>query len=168
MSEQFPWLPEMEPFAKYGGDWNRYEEALYSFFKQDFLDSKPVFRGTRLATKRFPISQGKEATFWHMISEGKTEDDRTPDFSRCERIRWPKPIIEHEAELGIKVWKNQRERNTRICIWLEAENYLIILDERKDYTLFWTAYLVERDHSKQKLQREFEDYWRKKASPTKS
>jgi hypothetical protein len=78
-------------------DWNRYLDALYAWFTQDFIDSKPVFQGRRLGLKRHPMSHGKEATFWHMIQEGKEEEQRTPDFRRCERIRWPKPIIEHDG-----------------------------------------------------------------------
>jgi hypothetical protein len=34
-----------------------------------------------------------------MIQEGRTEDERTPDLRRCERIRWPRPIIERLERL---------------------------------------------------------------------
>ncbi|MNH30689.1 hypothetical protein D3C79_909980 [compost metagenome] len=44
----------------------------------------------RLGLKRHPVIQGKEATFWHMISEGNDEAERLPDLRRCERIRWPR------------------------------------------------------------------------------
>lgn len=66
--------------------WTKISPAKKEFYL-DFLDSKPVFQGRRLGLKRHPLSQGKEATFWHMISEGTTEEKRTPDFRRCERIR---------------------------------------------------------------------------------
>lgn len=44
------------------------------------------------------MADGKEATFWHMIQEGRIEEDRTPDIRRCERIRWPKPISHPKAQ----------------------------------------------------------------------
>ncbi|MCP5102129.1 MAG: hypothetical protein GY950_02055 [bacterium] len=34
----------------------------------------------------------------------------------------------------------------------------MILAKRKDYILFWTAYLVEKEHRKKKLNKEFEGY----------
>jgi hypothetical protein len=67
-------------------------------------------------------------------------------------------VIEHEAHSAVKLWKNKRGTETRILMWLEAEEYLVVLSERKGYILPWTAYLVEQDHRKQKLQREFESY----------
>ena len=63
-------------------------------------------------------------------------------------------MIEHEAHPAVKLWKNKRGAETRIVIWLEADNYLVILSERKGYILPWTAYLVEQGHQKRKLQRE--------------
>jgi hypothetical protein len=158
----YPWLPALVMLEKYGGDWQKYLDALYAYFKADFIDSRPTYDGKRMGLKRYPLSQGKEATFWHLISEGESEVDRVPDMRRCERIRWPRPVIEHSGEKAVKVWKNVRNGETRICLWLESEEYLVVLAERKEHVLPWTAYMVARDHQKQKLQREFEEYWKKK------
>lgn len=160
MTDAPDWLPSLVLFNDYGGDWQAYLDAIYEFFKQDFVDSKPVFQGRRLGLKRHPLTHGKEATFWHLIQEGATEEDRTPDFRRCERIRWPKPIIEHDAENTIKIWSNQRRGEQRICLWFEQESYLVILADRGTYILPWTAYLVEQPHRQRKLQREYEEYCR--------
>lgn len=163
MSDFLEWLPSLMYLRDYDGDWNRYLDAIYACFRQDFIDSKPVFQGRKLGLKRYPLSHGKEATFWHMISEGKNEDDRLPDFRRCERIRWPKPVIEHENDTSIKVWRNQRGREERICLWLVPEDYLVVLADRGEYILPWTAYLVEKPHQQRKLQKEYEEYQRRKA-----
>jgi len=165
MSNSPAWLPPLVLFSDYGGVWDRYLDALYNWFKQDFIDNKPVFQGRRLGLKRYPMTHGKEATFWHMIQEGEAEDERTPDFRRCERIRWPKPIIERDGEPSIRVWRNRRGREDRVCLWLEQENYLVILADRGEYILPWTAYLVEQPHRQRKLQREFENYWRERKTP---
>ena len=154
------WLPPLILLSDHNGNWDRYEAALYAYFKQDFVDSKPVFRGQNLGVKRQPLTDGKEATYWHIISEGEQEAARLPDVRRCERIRWPRPVIEHETEPGIKVWENKRGKETRICLWLEQHEYLVILAKRPGYILFWTAYLVTQPHQQRKLQKEYEAYQR--------
>ena len=108
MSDAPDWLPPLISLGDYGGDWGAYLEAVYECFKQDFVYGKPVFQGRRLGLKRHPLSHGKEATFWHMIQEGAVEEDRTPDLRRCERIRWPRPTIEHDGDDAVKVWRNRR------------------------------------------------------------
>ena len=62
------WIPALVLFADYNGDWDKYLDAVYQFFRGDFVTSQPKFRGERLGLKRYPIIQGKEATFWHLIS----------------------------------------------------------------------------------------------------
>lgn len=161
MSVTLSWLPGLVLLGDYGGSWEKYLEAIYSYFRNDFVESRPVFQGQKLGLKRYPLSNGKEATFWHLISEGRDEAERIPDMRRCERIRWPKPVIDNSTDIAIKVWKNIRRGDTRICLWLEAEEYLVILAERKRYILPWTAYMVTRPHQKRKLQKEF-DTFRKK------
>ena len=96
-------------------------------------------------------------------ASGDVVNNRTPDFRRCERICWPGPIIENDADEAVKVWENQRRGEKRICLWFEQENYLVILADRGKYILPWTAYLVEQPHRQRKLQREYEAYCQSKA-----
>lgn len=152
------WLPPLITLCAYQGRWDCYLDAVYAVFKRDFVDSKPIFQGQRLGLKKFPMTCGKEATFWHMIQEGQREEDRTPDLRRCERISWPKPIIEHKEVPFIKIWRNKRGTEQRICLWLCQENYLVVLADRGEYLLPWTAYLVEQPHRQKKLQKEYEAY----------
>jgi hypothetical protein len=160
MSKSPDWLPPLVMLSEYSGEWDVYLEAIYKLFKKDFIDEKPVFQGQRLCLKRHPITKGKEATFWHMISEGREETDRIPDLRRCERIRWPRPIIEHESDPNVKYWIAVKRNENRIHIWLEAENYIVVLAKRKDFILPWTAFLVTRPHHRKKLRKEYEEYWR--------
>jgi len=152
------WLPPMVLFTDQRGNWDAYLDDLYRYFKQDFVESRPSFEGRKLGFKRHPLFHGKEATFWHMISESADEEERIPDLRRCERIRWPRPIIEHNEDVVVKVWKNQRRGEPRICLWLEGQDYLVILADRKGYLLLWTAYVVDQPHRQRKLQKEFEQY----------
>lgn len=152
------WLPSLVRLEENNGDWNQYLIVLYEIFKSDFINSKCNYRGIRIAIKRHPQIDGKETTFWHLISQGKDESERKPDIRRCERIRWPKPIIENVPTDDIKAWQNKHGRETRVCLWLEVAEYLVILAERNNYLLLWTAYPVTENHRKRKLQKEYEDY----------
>ena len=86
-------LPEIIELNQYGGNFQEYIEAIYKYFKEDFIEKQPSFRGQRLGLKRHPLFKDKEATFWHMTSEGEDEDERIPDLRRLERIKWPAYII---------------------------------------------------------------------------
>jgi len=96
-------LPPLVCLADFGGDWSRYEEALYEIFCRDFKRDLIYFQGQPLRLKRYPISGGKEATFWHLTSEGSVESQRTPDLRRCERIPWLRSIIEQADDPALKV-----------------------------------------------------------------
>lgn len=163
MSPSPNWLPPLVRFEDFNGDWERYLEALYAWFKRDFIDSTPLFQNRRLGLKRHPLTHGKEATFWHFIQEGAVEDERTPDLRRCERIRWPRPVIEHSDDPEIKFWCNERRGEKRVCLWFVRENYLVILADREEYILPWTAYLVDQPHRIRKLQKEHDAWWRDRA-----
>jgi len=163
VTEKIDWLPPLVLLEDYGGNWDQYLDVLYKFFKEDFIDRPPTLGGMKVALKRHPIEKGKEATFWHLISEGKLEKDRFPDLRRCERIRWPRPIIEHYNQPAIKFWVNGRRGEKRICLWFEEEEYLVILARRHSYIILWTAYLVTKTHTKIKLGKEYEAY--KKLKP---
>ena len=158
MTEKIEWLPPLVLLEDYGGGWDRYLDVLYEFFKGDFIDSAPTLGGMKVTLKRHPIEKGKEATFWHLISEGKSEKDRLPDLRRCERIRWPRPIIEHHDQPTIKFWENERKGEKRICLWIEGEEYLVVLAKRRGYVILWTAYLVTGTRRKMKLEKEYQTY----------
>lgn len=88
-----------------------------------------------------------------------------PDLRRCERIRWPRPIVENGVEPSIKIWENERKGDRRICLWLEQQEYLVILSSRNNYILPWTAYMVTAEHHKRKLQKEYDAFKKAGAAP---
>jgi len=158
MNEDSLVLPELIRLESFGGDWKFYLESIYQIFKRDFVYSQPFYNGERIRYKRYPNNQGKESTFWHLISDGKVEEDRIPDLRRCERIPWPKPIVVNNGCPEIKIWENTRKSKTRILFWLEEKEYLVVLERRKNYLLLWTAYLTDQPHTKRKLQKEYNSY----------
>jgi len=164
MPNDFNWLPELVLFESYN-NWDEYLEVLYNFYKADFIDTKPKYKNKEVGVKRLPMQHGKESNFWHLIQEAyqtRKEDDRIPDLRRCERIRWPRPVIEYGGKSVILLWENTRHSNsgieTNICLWLKEKEYLVILRKRKEYFLLWTAYPVTKEHTKRKLQKEYEAY----------
>jgi len=158
-------LPSKIFLEEFKGDFLRYFEAVYKIFKEDYVDSKPTYNGKELKLKKHPYIEGKEYTFYHLTHSGKIETDRKPDLRRMERIAWSKPIIENGNIWGLKIWPQKRNGKNRICIWLEAENdldYIVILDVRINYSLIWTAFVLEYSHEKRKKQREYNTYLKSK------
>jgi hypothetical protein len=160
-----PWLPPLVLKRDFHNEMPAYIEAIYAIFKRDFIDSRPEFQGKRLGLKRIPLQNGKEATFWHLITEGEREKDRTIAINRCERIAWPAPVIRHSEDPEIRCWENRRGSETRILLWLVADDYLVVLSKRDGYLLPWTAYPLTYENSKRKLEKEYEAFKKARGSP---
>jgi hypothetical protein len=158
MTDGDNWLPDLVRLNDHGGNWPAYIEAVYAFFKQAFVYTSPRWPGRRWSLKRMPMHQGKEATFWHIVQEGPIEDSRTPDLRRCERIRWPRPIIDAAHSGRLRMWKNKRQNETRILLAVDDFSYLVVLADRRTHVMLWTAYPVEREHQRRKLTKECEEY----------
>jgi len=158
-------LPDIIELSEFGGDFESYYEAVYNIFKNDFVLNKPIYRGKRLRLKAHPYIDGKEYTFYHFTHDGKIETERIPNFRRMERIGYPKPIIDNSRHVDLKVWRNKRGNKERILILHEGEKYLVVLEDRKDYILPWTAYYIDYKHRLRKLLKEYEAYINTEAAP---
>lgn len=162
-SSGIEWLPSLVKLEDSGGNWENYFETIYSLFKADFVDNKPIYRGQKIGLKRHPLNKGKEATFWHLISEGKTETERTPDLRRCERICWPAQIIVNSEDSCLKVWIETINSEERIHLLCPQDRYLLVLAIRHGYILPWTAFYMEHEHQVAKKLKKYEQY--KKLTP---
>jgi hypothetical protein len=156
MDNNYLQLPNIITLEEFQGDFSSFYESVYAIFKSDFVDTKPTFQGRRLGLKRYPIIKGKEYTFYHFTHDGDVETNRLPNLRRLERITFPRPMIEYSTHPYLRVWTNKRKANNRILIFHEAESYLVVLDDRGDYILPWTAYLVEYKNRANKLIAEYE------------
>ena len=156
MSSATSWLPNIITLDEFGGDWEKYINSVYQVFERDFVESKPLFRGREIRLKYSRSPFDKEPTFWHIIQSGDTEDERTPDFRRCERVPWIRAIIEHEQEPKIKVWPQERNNETRVALWFEEEEYIVILAKRGKFWVLWTAFLITSARQKRRFQKEYE------------
>jgi hypothetical protein len=157
-SDEILYLPELITLEDYGGDSAAYFEGVYQVFVKDFINSSPVFRGKKLRLKKYPFIAGKEYTFYHFTHDGEDELNRVPNLRRMERMPWPAPMINKSESSNLKVWRNKRGRHERILILHEEEEYLVILEDRKDYILPWTAYLIDYPNKLKRLLREYQAY----------
>ena len=151
------WLPELELFGNYKG-WQHYIDCLYQIYLEDFINNPIIINGKQIQQRRFPQTHDKDKAFWHIC--GHDNEQSTPDdFSRFERIRWPKAIILHRDDTTIKIWQDDNyageNNNLQVSIWFNDE-YLVVLEPRNKYILFITAYCTIYPHKKRTLQKRFE------------
>src|ERR1700734_3268653 len=97
-------LPSLILLEDYKGIWDLYINVVYKQFHKDFVESKPYFQRRPIFVRYHPSYDGKGVTFWHLVSEGDQESERIPDLRRCERICWPRSIIESKEFMNVKVW----------------------------------------------------------------
>ncbi|TEU30458.1 hypothetical protein [Alkanindiges illinoisensis] len=161
------WLPELLLFKDSNGVWSDYLEKLHQQFILDFVHSVPQWENKRVALKRHPEYDGKSATFWHMISTGDDEAERTPDFRRCERIAWVRCMMDHFSETPHGVasqvvwWKEKRgAKEWRYVLSLSDFSYMVIVADRGNYVLPWTAYYVEHEHQRKRYKKKWQEFWK--------
>jgi hypothetical protein len=151
------WLPGLICLRDYDGDWDRYVTALYERFRADFILSTPqTLSPKRWGIKRYPIVRGCEATFWHLISSGDIEEDRLPDLRRCERIGWPRALIDALGTTAVHSWTTKKRNELRVQIALPDFSYIVSIADRGEYVLLWTAFCVEHEHQRRKYRQEYE------------
>lgn len=159
MTDRVDWLPKFVYLHDCGGDHKRYLDAVFAIFYRDFIQSQPKLDGKWVRCRRDPIVDGKEAAFWHCVSEGPNEETRDLAIERCERIGWVRAVIEHAENQHVDHWTNQRHNQTRHLLWLD-EQYLVILEERSrkrdgfHYMQLITAYCTRGKPRKRKLRKE--------------
>ena len=161
-------IPEIIELASFDGDYQAYETAVYAAYCECFQNKNFTFQGLKIGHKKHPEYKEKPATFWHIISQGPDESNREPDLRRYERIRWPSHILENCCSVDcdkLLIWGNRRNGKKRVLIFCVELDYLVVLDKREGYLIFWTAYPVNYPNQKQKLIKEYNEYMAKAAQP---
>ena len=165
--ENLCWLPPLELLVEHNNDWKIYEAILYGIFRADFVDSRPIFEGKPVNIRRHPMEYNKEEAFFHVTcSDYRKDNNRIPDFRRCERIRWVKSFIENyncdptncpDCD-GVKVWEEPAGTNERVHLLLEEERYLVVIERRESYCLLITAFYMDHDNSLSKRLKHYDLY----------
>ena len=157
--------PDLLPLDgdKFKGDWVAYECELYRIFESEIKGGGLQYCGLPIKCRRIPETQGKWAAYWHLIQQGRVEDERTPDPRRCERIRWIRWVIENaDSHPEIDVWQNTRPEGANVLLWFREE-YLVVLGIRQGYWLLRTAYVTEhseRYRGVERLRKERDEFLR--------
>jgi hypothetical protein len=139
-------------------DFKEYIEQVYQIFLETITRAELTFNGLPIRTQFLPSDEGKHATFWHLITEGIIEIERTPDERRCERIRWVAwLIINATTETDVTWWENTRKGNAHVVIYIENQEFAVILAKRNKYYLLKSAYCV-KEHRRNDFRRERDEY----------
>lgn len=159
MKEMPAWLPDM---VSLDGIWKEVLQKLYSIFTIDFKNRKVYYKNMEVwHDNRILAGDKYEEGFWHLISRtDNSTGDRVTDNRRSERLPWCRPVIENSADSAIKEWDNLEGRGkTRTYIWLEKNDYVVILERRKkrkgDIMFLITAYHLDGDSSRKKMNNKY-------------
>ena len=155
------WLPEIIPLSEYGGDFQAYLRAVYRVFRRDFVSSQPSFRSRHCYCDSRLDSDGLECGFWHIITDGNIESERVPNLRRCERIAWPRALIEAADSPLVRVWESYRKRpgegrQLRISLAPGDFSYLVVLKPTSKAFILVTAFYLENEYQREKRRREYE------------
>ena len=167
MAEIPAWLTPIITIESFDGDPEKYIENIFSIFKRDFIDTAPFLHDKVIFFDR-KDDNGRPAAFLHITTEeDKATGCRNISLRRCERIEWVRAIIEHIDDPAVLYWKKEqytaRRWATRTYLFLEQENFLVVLEEMTNGNLLITAIYVDLPHQKRKHLRDCEAY--KKANP---
>lgn len=171
VDDALAWLPDLIRLSDYGGDWDAFLAAAYGCFAHDFIQSEPKLLDKSVKSKRYVAYNRQDHSFWHCIEESaagaKNEENRIPKISLVERIRWPRPVIEHAVNTpGVLAWAevyHGHGTQKRVHLFVEEEDYCVVLDPRgkgedgkPNYYYLWTTFLCESDRQHDKMLRRYE------------
>ncbi|GBH26075.1 hypothetical protein BvRS1_31240 [Burkholderia vietnamiensis] len=152
----------------FGGDWASYEELVYARYHADIVEGRPYLWGKRVAARFNPQTKGKGFSFWHVVSEGPVEDERTPDLHRCARIGWIAWVILSSDSClhGFSWWISERTtkrgRKENLVLWAEEHDYVVVVEPKPDYVLLVSAYPVTERRANS-LKHERDAFWQERA-----
>lgn len=170
------WLPELLMIDPWTG--HTYE-MLYRVFCRDIRDGSLHYDGHRIWF--FPEkSDGKEEIFWHLTSRenkpkpiprrkqhlyrtGQTHEpetvERVPDFRRCERLNWVKPLVEHAVEPEVMAWDYEEGDGTiKTYVWIKDQDFVVIMKKYPDGARrLITSFYVDSEYTKKDFERKYEN-----------
>jgi DNA-binding transcriptional MerR regulator len=146
------YLPPIIPFKNYNNDWDTFLEDLYKIYLNDFYNIVVKYKNLPVKTFTALDYNGKQQTFNHITTKGSNH--RLYNQLRCERIRWIKALIENDNCRKCNhfaSWPEKEKNKIRILIWCRKVDFLVVLEQRKDYYNLITAYKVIYDKKRNEL-----------------
>lgn len=166
MSDFCEKLPVKLELKLFGYDLEAYKERLYQIFKRDFIDNEVIFEGKRVDIIHQKFFENKERSFWHIISSGEEDANRTIDASRCASLPYAKSLIVEDGSCTkYKKWVkyHDKTKRDRYYIWCTEVNYMVILEDRGKYYKLITAYNVE-EYNVRRYEKDYRKYMETKTS----
>lgn len=91
-----------------------------------------------------------EEGVWHVISKG---NPRSFDPDRARRLSWIECMLDGTAP-GLTRWRYvDGDGTVKVYLWLEVENYVVILAEKDRVIVLVTAFYVSLEKAKKDLAR---------------
>ena len=163
MADELPdWLERITKLEDFEGDPEKYIEHLHSLFERDFVTAPAQFRGEKVLFDGGD-DNGKPRAFVHITTEeDRATQQRNLCLRRCERIAWIKAIIEHCDDPAVLVWEKEhfghQRISNRIYLFLECDNFLVILEQLRKGHFMVTAIYVDNPHQKRKHLKDYENF----------
>lgn len=150
------WLPAM---ISTNGEPKEVFQRLYDVFYRDFHVNRCYFAGRSVGwDRRILPGETYEEGFWHLITEmNDQENDRLFDPRRSERLPWCRPTIVNNADPAVRVWDYQQGKHLRTYVWLYQEDYLVVLEKKRRFVFLITAYHIDGNQTRKKLQRRYDE-----------
>jgi hypothetical protein len=178
MGEPHDWLPALIPWdgdsedEQYPEPSAAYEEVLYAAYERGFVHSQAWFREMPVKPKYDPPYKGRCGTFWHVTSQTvKLKEMRDGNVvnvekrmvrpRRCERIQWLRPMVDAANGNSDRVCVYAVEHQHGEIRWeiaITDFSYVVVLAERVDHYLLWTAHEHEKNNARRKARRKFEEW----------
>jgi len=167
------WLPEkvcVDPWTA------ETYNVLYGIFCRDIRGTDIYYRGYSVWIFR-EIDDGREKIFWHLTTrevkptpiprrkrrfypkdQTHIKGDRYPDFRRCERLPWVKPLIENPGESEIVDWDYEEgDRTIRTYVWLKDHDFVVIMKKYPDNKRrLITSFYVDQSYKRKDFERKYE------------
>lgn len=139
----------LPPMIDTNGSWADIIAKLDAEFARVFrcnprrrLEGKPLVYNSSI--RDGDIEEG----VWHVIAKG---DPRLFDPDRARRLSWIECMLDGTAP-GLTRWRYiEGDGTVKIYLWLEAENYVVILAEKDHVIALVTAFYVSMSGTKRDL-----------------
>jgi hypothetical protein len=153
-----PFPDELPAELDVNGECRAVADRLYSAFEAAFK-SGPVLHGqVPVYYDRRDGPLGREEGFWHLVTreaDAKTHR-RCFEAKRAKKLSWARPLVECESHPRIRVWdydSGNRRKGVRTYLWLEDQDYVVILKRAgRPYALV-TAYDVDGPDTRRYFER---------------
>jgi hypothetical protein len=133
------------------GSWDDIIARLDAEFARVFRSNpRRRFEGKPLVYNSSVRDGDIEEGVWHVIAKG---NPRLFDPDRARRLSWIECMLDGTAP-GLTRWRYlEGDGTVKIYLWLEAENYVVILAEKDRVIALVTAYYVSLEWAKNDLAR---------------